>query len=169
MMKVSLQLYAHAKLCHEMPVPFNKKGLLPRGLQKYSFDEVVQQFAFTPRRLWLLSELRKFIPQSEIAKASHEVWIDGSFAETKPEPKDIDVLFIQQRFALSEKVLSEIVRFGRAEYLSRLKNVHGIGFNQSAVDEEMYPDFYLKWFGFQCDWTQADPKPNPKGIILVRL
>lgn len=168
-MKVSLQLYAHDKLCHEMPVPFNKKGLLPRGLQEYSFDEVVQQFAFTPRRVWLLSELRKFIPQSEIAKASHEVWIDGSFAEAEPEPRDIDVLFVQQRSVLSEIVLTEIERFNRAEYRSRLKIVHGIDFNQSAIDEEMYPDLYLNLFGFQYDWTLANPKPNPKGIILVRL
>lgn len=152
-----------------MPVEFNANGLLPYGLHEYTLDEVVEQFTFTAERQWLLSELRKFIPQSSIAAASHELWIDGSYAETKPEPNDIDVLFVQHREKLTPEALTEIAKLSRPEFRERLKTHHGIDFNQDAVEDGFYPDLFMNIFNKHWDWSQADPQPEPKGIILVRL
>lgn len=152
-----------------MPVSLTTEGLLPPGLHLYSRDEVGTQFATSPRRIWLWSNLLDFLPQSQIARASHELWIDGSFVEAKEEPSDIDVLFIQERKKLNESVLDEIERFSKPDLRAKLKASKGIDFNQTAVDDEMYPDFFQNWFGNHYDWESREPQPVPKGIVLVKL
>lgn len=152
-----------------MPVELNDAGLLPPGLHEYTLDEVNRQFTFSARRQWLWNELRSFMAQSAVVQASHELWIDGSFAEAKPEPRDIDVLFIQWPERLTQVVQEEIARFNAPPFRARLKNHHGIDFNQMAVSDEMHPDWFLNQYGNHWDWDQLDPSPVRKGIILVKL
>lgn len=45
----------------------------------------------TPRRRWLAAQLKLFVNELRSLGATGELWMDGSFTTTKPNPADIDL------------------------------------------------------------------------------
>jgi len=85
-------------------VSFNKDGLLPKGDYSYTFKELRDSiFVQGPKkpsisnwdtqwRAYLVSQAEVLVKQLwEIGIT--EIWLDGSFAEAKPHPNDIDGYF----------------------------------------------------------------------------
>lgn len=150
-----------------MPVRLTEKGKLPPGYHEYTLQEVQAQFTFTVRRKWLWAKLLDFLEKYAVARASHELWIDGSFTEDKPEPFDIDVLFVHSSSVLTPEIVAEITNLlAESEIFTR---EHGIDFKCEPIDGEVSPEIWLRFFSHCNDWNEETQQPTVKGIILVRL
>jgi hypothetical protein len=69
--------------------PFTESGLLPPGLHRATWLEVVDRFGCTPRRRQLLRGLQRAAANLRDAGVSR-LWLDGSFVTAKPDPDDFD-------------------------------------------------------------------------------
>tara|TARA_R100001143_G_scaffold44720_1_gene40088 strand:- start:3943 stop:4497 length:555 start_codon:yes stop_codon:yes gene_type:complete len=85
-------------------VSFNKYGLLPKGDYEYNFKELRKSiFVKGPQNpsisSWDTQWRKHLVNQAEILINQlwdigiTEIWLDGSFAEAKPHPNDIDGYF----------------------------------------------------------------------------
>lgn len=85
-------------------VHFNKQGLLPKGDYEYTFKELRESiFVHGPEKPaipnWDKQWRAYLVNQAEILVNQlwdigiTEIWLDGSFAEAKPHPNDIDGYF----------------------------------------------------------------------------
>lgn len=75
---------------------FQENGRLVAGTHKVSWSELAEHFGKTPERQQLLE---RFLPIARDLKAAKvkELEIGGSFASTKPVPKDIDFVWNNQQ------------------------------------------------------------------------
>jgi len=64
-------------------------GRLPEGEHTASWDELVDRFAWTPRRRQLLDGLAEAIELLAAAGCTR-IWLNGSFVTAKDEPADFD-------------------------------------------------------------------------------
>ncbi|MFO7798235.1 DUF6932 family protein [Rhodohalobacter sp.] len=82
-------------------IAFNKHGLLPKGDYLYTFDELrASIFVNGPKKPtipdWDSEWRAHLVNQAEILGKQlwdigiTEIWLDGSFAEAKPHPNDIE-------------------------------------------------------------------------------
>ncbi len=74
------------------------QALFPKGIHELNFEEVHEKcvasfFPKNDRREHLFVQLTDFLIYfKSLGFAPDEVWIDGSFVTTKPDPDDIDML-----------------------------------------------------------------------------
>ncbi|MDP9864879.1 MULTISPECIES: DUF6932 family protein [Streptosporangium] len=80
---------------------FTDDGLLPPGLHRASWDEVVGRFGFSAQRQRLLRGLREAGTNLRDAGARH-LWLDGSFTTSKAEPSDFDCAWAHDGVDLSK-------------------------------------------------------------------
>lgn len=72
----------------------DEHGLLPPGVHDASHAEIEERFCWTPRRILLLSGLRRLMDEWWAPQdLEGRVLVDGSFVRQKPEPDDIDAVF----------------------------------------------------------------------------
>jgi hypothetical protein len=69
---------------------FNLHGLLPQGVHRATWDDVVERFGGNPQRKALLDGLEDALDLLRSA-GCQRVHIDGSFVTAKELPNDIDV------------------------------------------------------------------------------
>ena len=69
--------------------PFTNDGLLPAGIHKATWSEIVQRFGSTARRRKLLKGLSEALNSLRVA-GCQQVYLDGSFVTAKPQPNDFD-------------------------------------------------------------------------------
>ena len=69
--------------------PFNTDGLLPAGIHKATWSEVVKRFGSTVHRRRLLEGLNAAL-KSLRAAGCRRAYLDGSFVTAKPLPNDFD-------------------------------------------------------------------------------
>lgn len=94
-----------------------------------------------------------------------EVWLDGSFATKKPDPEDIDVLFVFDEDAgnasdpqVQQELLAIFAPDGRRETRIRYGcDVFFIGSHNADMRS-----YWRGWFGFTRDEL-------PKGIPVIRV
>jgi len=70
--------------------PFNQHGLLPPGIHPASLEEVVEKLGFSPKRQDLMERGLKPVVERLKALGVREVYLNGSFATSRPSPDDID-------------------------------------------------------------------------------
>ena len=81
-----------------MAIPeLNDQGFLPERLQACTLDELQErfgQFQNSTQRPNLFSKLRELV--HEIQSTGLVAWmvVDGSFVTAKPEPNDVDLIFV---------------------------------------------------------------------------
>ena len=75
--------------CVMIPV-FDENGNLPPGVYEAQWDEIVQRFGWTSRRLELLAGLKRALEPFRKA-GCQRIFVNGSFVTEKDEPGDIDV------------------------------------------------------------------------------
>lgn len=95
---------------------FADAGLLPEGLHRATWEEVVTRFGCTRRRSRLLAGLLEAATNLRDAGARY-LWLDGSFTTAKPDPDDYDCAWDGQGvdFSKVDPVLIDLVdiRSGR--------------------------------------------------------
>lgn len=69
--------------------PFDDAGLLPPGIHKAAWREVVVRFGTTRHRRKLLGGLKRALKTLRAA-GCRRVYIDGSFVTAKSKPGDFD-------------------------------------------------------------------------------
>ena len=69
---------------------FDSRGLLPKGVHRANWEEIVKRFGGNERRRKLLRGLKEALDLLKGAGCRH-VYIDGSFVTSKRLPNDIDV------------------------------------------------------------------------------
>ncbi len=81
-----------------MPIPsLDQDGYLPLGIHDCSLQEVQNAFGLfrqSDHRVKLFSRLQSYIQDLKSADIVHQVYIDGSFVTSKPEPGDIDLIAV---------------------------------------------------------------------------
>jgi hypothetical protein len=81
-----------------MAIPgLDERGFLPAGVHDASMAEVVErfgQFQQTDRRVALRAQLEAFLEEARGTGLVASLILDGSFATSKPEPGDIDLIVV---------------------------------------------------------------------------
>ena len=81
-----------------MAIPdLDEGGFLPAGVHDASMAEVVErfgQFQQTDRRVALQARLEAFLEEARGTGLVASLILDGSFATSKPEPDDIDLIVV---------------------------------------------------------------------------
>ena len=76
-----------------MPIPdFQNNGLLPPGGHVCTWTEINQKMGFTEQRKRLLEGLKKMVEMLPEKHVVRRIIVDGSFAEDKANPADIDLV-----------------------------------------------------------------------------
>lgn len=76
-----------------MPIPaFQNNGLLPPGGHVCTWEEMSQKMGFTERRKRLLVGLKRMFDLLPEKHAVRRVIVNGSFAQDKANPEDIDLV-----------------------------------------------------------------------------
>ena len=80
--------------------------IFPPGLVQIELAELAKWFAdprfSTPLRERLVDQLRVFVGRLRELGVRGELWIDGSFATRKPDPKDVDAVLMTTEAALAD-------------------------------------------------------------------
>jgi hypothetical protein len=139
--------------------PFTDTGLLPEGLHRATWNEVVERFGCTRRRKRLLAGLREAAANLRDAGARY-LWLDGSFTTAKPDPGDFDCAWDAEGVDLSkvDPVLKDLVdlRTGRFRQKARYGGEFLVGREASTG------------MPFQL-YFQQDQDGHTKGVILLDL
>ena len=76
---------------------FNENGYLPEGVYDCTIDEVADRFGGfqgSDRRSQLCGKFTEFMRELKACDFVEAVLVDGSFATSKPDPNDIDVVLV---------------------------------------------------------------------------
>lgn len=138
---------------------FTEDGLLPEGLHRASWDEVVARFGCTERRRRLLVGLQAAAANLRDAGARH-LWLDGSFTTAKPDPDDFDCAWVAEGVDLTvvDPIFLDLedLRTGRFRQKAKYGGEFLAGFETTSG------------MSFQL-FFQQDRDGNPKGIVLLEL
>ena len=148
-----------------MPIPLlDADGFLPVGVHDCTLEEVkarFRSFQTTNRRPQLFAKLEAFLKEVRAAGIVQSVLVDGSFVTTKPEPNDIDLIFV---LAPGHNFSADL---SPTEYnvLSkrRVYRQHGFDLLVACADSEEYRR-YLRFFQ-QIRFAPG----HAKGILRIAL
>lgn len=73
---------------------FTRDGLLPVGTHECTLHELENSLAFSDRRRVMVEGFKKFISELPEPGSILYVLVDGSFAESKTNPSDVDVVVV---------------------------------------------------------------------------
>lgn len=150
---------------------FEASGLLAPGFHDCSFNEFYETFVAG----FSTSQTRTIISDSLVAFSAeifqfgipYEFWVDGSYATTKVNPNDADIiLFLQYRDYI---ILSPMLGAFRQKYRGLLDIYFACAVspeNEKALSPKDYGivinhrNYWRGQFGF-------DRQDNPKGIIRI--
>jgi hypothetical protein len=148
---------------HEV-LTLDEHGLLPPGIHDLSLDQIDALFGgfqLSERRMNLVKRLRDMVAQLGGLSFARHLIVDGSFVTSKPEPSDIDMVFVVASGTLP--VTSPINPFEyNALSARRLKKAYQFDVFVVPEESEAY-DHYVSFF--------ARLKDGPAGVTkgLVRL
>ncbi len=136
-----------------------KEGILPPGIHVVSFKEIEEHFCFNEYR-WKL--FRKAVPaiKNLIAAGVEDIYLDGSFAEIKPRPNDIDGYWVPNPHVDSSRIDPVLLDFRNQR--AAMKKKYGVDFFSANQLEKTKGKPFLEFF-------QKDRDGKPKGILKVKL
>ena len=134
------------------------------GFNDISLDDIPNVFVepFNPkdRREYLIKRFNVLLERFKETGLEAEVWIDGSFATTKPEPNDIDVIFFidgNKANALSPDKQKILIELSNRQY-SQIRYQCDV-FVIPNQNQELR-SYWRGWFGFSREEV-------PKGIVRI--
>ena len=150
---------------------FDPSGKLSAGIHDISVEEFekyfVDQFSTSQNRRPLFECLLTFIRELFQSGMPYEIWIDGSFATSKVNPNDIDVIaFLNVPQYLALKPLVDSIHL---KYMPSLD----LYFSPAVNDESqriLSPNDYSAVVNSRNYWRGQfgfDREDNPKGIIRI--
>ncbi|NBA85236.1 hypothetical protein GVN16_05660 [Emticicia sp. CRIBPO] len=142
--------------------------LLSEGFKEikiWQLDSVfLEPFGENQHRKYLIDRFKAFISEFEVLNLSAEIWIDGSFCTRKPEPKDIDVVFLIDRNEIDSldergKIIFESLLMQRDEVIVR----YGIDVYFIDRNNETEKEKWIETYGFDASHL------NTKGIYQINI
>jgi len=142
--------------------------LLSEGFKEikiWQLDSVfLEPFGENQHRKYLIDRFKAFISEFEVLNLSAEIWIDGSFCTRKPEPKDIDVVFLIDRNEIDSldergKIIFESLLMQRDEVIVR----YGIDVYFIDRNNETEKEKWIETYGFDAGHL------NTKGIYQINI
>ena len=115
-------------------------------------------------RKYLIDRFKVFVEEFQKLNISAEIWLDGSFTTLKPEPKDIDVVFV-----LANKDVDSLDSIKSAIFESLLINrdevlvKYGLDVYFIPSDNGYEKDKWIQTYGYDAN------KINTKGIFKIVL
>ena len=139
---------------------FNTRGLLFPGIHVISWGNFIEEYSFSPRRIYLFSGMKKALLHFKQAGCKR-VYIDGSFVSKKTEPGDYDACWDSSDvdFTLLDPMFHHGLRLGTLP-----QKIKYLG--------EFYPAGCLERASGMTflDFFQTDKGTgNRKGIIQIEL
>ncbi|MCI0540988.1 MAG: hypothetical protein L0Z50_37785 [Verrucomicrobiales bacterium] len=148
-----------------MPIPaFNKHGFLPEGIHICTVEEVASRFGSfqsSDRRPHLWARFRDFLREIRASGVGLAIVINGSFATSKAEPNDIDLILVVPASHDFGRDLSP----GEYNILSsqQVRRRHGLDLLVASADSDQYRR-YVRLFQ-QVRWAPA----QTKGLLRINL
>lgn len=139
---------------------FNKHGNLPSGVHIATLEELIKNFGYNSKRLWLIDGLNLLIENLEKAGCT-SIYIDGSFVTKKETPGDYDLCW--SVFGVDpHKVDPILLKFTPDE-----KSKAEIKYRGDIFPAELPEGGSGKLF---LDFFQTDKNTgNEKGIIQIKI
>jgi len=138
---------------------FDATGNLPPGVHFATWKQIVDRLGFTERRIRLLSGLREALDLLRTAGCLL-VFLDGSFATSKPEPGDFDACWAMD--GVDVELLDPVfLDFSNAR--ARQKGRFGGEFFPAELPEGMSGKTFLEFFQTDKETGRA------KGIVAIHL
>lgn len=136
-----------------------KLGRLRPGVHEVTLEEIEKHFCFNEYRGRLF---RKALPaiKNLIAAGVEDIYLDGSFAESKPRPEDIDGCWVPPPHLVSKKIDPVLLDFRNRR--AAMKKKYGVDFFIANELESPKGKTFLEFF-------QKDRDGKPKGILKVKL
>ncbi len=134
-------------------------GRLRPGIHEVSLKEIEEHFCFNEYR-WKL--FKKAVPaiKNLIAAGVEDIYLNGSFAESKPRPEDIDGCWVPHPHMDSKKIDRVLLNFRNQR--AAMKKKYGVDFFLANELESPKGEPFLEFF-------QKDRDGKPKGILKVKL
>jgi hypothetical protein len=139
---------------------FDSSGNLPAGVHEFTWEEVVQRFAWNERRRHLLGGLKRALDALKAAGCSR-AYIDGSFVTTKEDPDDFDGCWEVNNVDPSK--LDPVLLDFRSGRLAQKIKYHGEMFPVSALEDLSDARTFLQFF--QTNKISGDAK----GIVAINI
>jgi hypothetical protein len=127
-----------------------------------------EQFRNSGTRSMLFRHLELAVEKFRIARIEGELWLDGSFVTTKPDPRDLDTC-LRIAAAVAEqgsRAQTDAIDWFTSSYLSH--HIDGYLNLDFSVSDPRHPkglDNYLYW---KRQWG-LDRNGKPQGIVVIRL
>lgn len=140
---------------------FDENGKLPPGIHWAKWDEFLERFGTSPRRVRLINGLKMAMEQLQSA-GCQSIYIDGSFVTNKPNPGDFDACWDANGVDINYlKSIAPILY--NSQRTANQKVLYGGEFFRSDFPANIYETSYFDFFQFD---TRTD---TPKGIIAIDL
>lgn len=144
------------------------KPLFEEGFKQIALWQLdatfLDPFNDNEHRKYLIDRLNAFINEFQYLGLEAEIWIDGSFTTHKPEPQDIDVVFLLDQEAVT-KLDSKKEKLFRELFMNReeVKARYSIDIYFIDKDDEEDKQNWISTYGFDSR------KMNSKGIYKIKL
>ncbi len=131
---------------------FTELGYLPAGVYDATLVEIENRFAYNKTRKRLFEAMVKVVNMFREAK-SPEIFLDGSYITTKPEPGDYDLCWEPSGVEPTDELLEFF-----STKVDRKKIYLGDIFPRFP-QPPYYVDHFVEW--------QSDVEGAPKGLIRI--
>ena len=137
--------------------------IYPVGFHDILIDDMddifVLPFANNERRKYLTERFKDFLEKfSEIGVAA-EIWIDGSYSTHKPDPEDIDVVFLCDE--------DEVNKVPDKQHLILDLFNRNLSKIRYSCDVFIVPTNDIKTVNYWRDWFSFSRDKKPKGIPRI--
>lgn len=124
-----------------MPIPeLDKRGFLPEGCHKASWDEIRKSFCVSGHRRNLMKEFHRFIESElRLVGSGLSLIIGGSFISDKVTPDDIESSILIPNAEISSR--AALISIGNEAAHLRIKDEYGMDFYVN-LDLAGHNDFY---------------------------
>nr|WP_315197530.1 hypothetical protein [uncultured Flavobacterium sp.] len=142
--------------------------LLENGFKEialWQLDTIfLEPFGENDQRKQLINRLNAYLSEFSYLGLNAEVWIDGSFSTLKPEPEDIDVVFLLDENEINSLNDRKLKLFEEL-FLSReiVKARYSVDVYFIDRNDEIEKQKWITTYGFDSR------KINSKGIYKIQL
>jgi hypothetical protein len=143
-------------------LPFNRQGILKRGIHTLTWEEFSKQFAYNPERQKLLRGLLRGIRLLQYL-GCRAVYIGGSFVTTKEFPSDVDVVWESTGMSFARVKRNSPIFFemtpGSPEQKARFQSEFYPSEGKEGISGLTFLEF------FQRDWREG----RRRGIVKIDI
>jgi len=136
-----------------------------REIALWQLDEVfLSPFGENEQRKYLIDRIQAFINEFQALGIDSEVWIDGSFSTLKPDPVDVDIVFLFEKEDIDgldhnkQELFMDL--FQNREKVRTRFSIDVYYIDKNNIEEQQR---WIETFGFDTR------KLNSKGIFKIIL